>query len=205
MYTLYTIPGSCSTAITTLLKKLDLEFQLILRDSEENYSKIVPTNQVPALQENDNVFTEGAAIALSLLEKHANNLIPKDELEKAEFYRWLMFMYATLHPAYSRLFFLMGAFSDAAENKQEIMQKAADGISKYLSIIESKLQKDGRLVDTEIGIVDYLLAVYVSWNDYFPQLQIDVGPETSKYIKIIKEQPEYQSAIKAESELLEKD
>jgi|GEM_PF-6803573 len=33
MYTLYTIPGSCSSGITVLLEKLQLEYSPVKRDS----------------------------------------------------------------------------------------------------------------------------------------------------------------------------
>ena len=102
MYTLYTIPGSCSSGITVLLEKLQLEYTPVKREDVPNYSDIVPTNQVPALKSPDGqIITEGAAIVLYLLEKHNSPMLPADLSRKAEFLRWLMFDYATLHPAYA--------------------------------------------------------------------------------------------------------
>lgn len=70
MYTLYTIPGSCSTGIHTLLNALNIPVKIINRDDVENYQEIVPTNQVPALKDGELLLTEGAAIAQYLMEKH---------------------------------------------------------------------------------------------------------------------------------------
>ena len=71
MYTLYTIPGSCSTGITVLLERLELDYQLLKLDEVKGYSSIVPTKQVPALKTKEGqILTEGGAIALYLLEKH---------------------------------------------------------------------------------------------------------------------------------------
>ena len=50
------------------------------------------------------IITEGAAIVLYLLERHNSSMLPADLSEKAEFLRWLMFDYATLHPAYGKMF-----------------------------------------------------------------------------------------------------
>ncbi len=49
MYTVYTIPGSCSSGIVVLLEKLQVEYTAVKREDVPNYSEIVPTNQVPAL------------------------------------------------------------------------------------------------------------------------------------------------------------
>ena len=104
MYKIYSIAGTCSTAITVLLNKLEQPFTVIQRKDVANYSDIVATNQVPALQA-DNVFlTEGAASVLYLLERHPNTMLPGDVKGRAEFYRWLMFNYATLHPAHSKIY-----------------------------------------------------------------------------------------------------
>ena len=91
MYTLYTIPGSCSSGITVLLEKLQLEYTAVKREDVPNYSDLVPTNQVPALNLPDGqVITEGAAIVLYLLEKHNSPMLPTDLSQKAEFLRWLL-------------------------------------------------------------------------------------------------------------------
>ena len=89
MYKLYSLAGTCSTGITVLLEKLGVKYQVIQRDDVENYSQIVPTNQVPALVVDNQVITEGAAIALYLLEKHQNDMMPTAVTDKAEFLRWL--------------------------------------------------------------------------------------------------------------------
>jgi len=79
MYTVYTIPGSCSSGIVVLLENLQVEYTAVKREDVPNYSEIVPTNQVPALKTPDGqIVTEGAAIALYLLEKHHSPMLPAD-------------------------------------------------------------------------------------------------------------------------------
>ena len=97
MYTLYSIPGTCSTGITILLTKLGVDFKVIKRDDVPNYSDFVPTNQVPALKHDDQIITEGAAIVLYLLEKHQNDILPKDISDKGEFLQYLMLFYMYYH------------------------------------------------------------------------------------------------------------
>ena len=61
---LYIIPGTCSLGIHVLANKLNHPLEIIKRDDASNYRALVPTNQVPALQNSDGqVLMEGAAIA----------------------------------------------------------------------------------------------------------------------------------------------
>ena len=74
-YTLYYSQGACSVATQVVLNELGQDYQLINVSSVENFTEINPVGAVPALVENDIVLTEGAAIILHLLDKHANSLL----------------------------------------------------------------------------------------------------------------------------------
>ena len=71
MYKLYSIPGTCSTSITALIKKLGQEVEIINRDDVPDYQvSINPANQLPILEDNGTLICEGAAIAfISLRDK----------------------------------------------------------------------------------------------------------------------------------------
>ena len=107
MYTLYTIPGSCSTGIHILLSELKQTFTLIEKNSLEDFDEINPIGSVPVLDDNGFIIREGGSIALYLLEKHTNNILPTEIQKKNIFIQKLLFNYATLQPAYNRLFFAM--------------------------------------------------------------------------------------------------
>ncbi|MGJ8693041.1 MAG: glutathione S-transferase family protein [Thalassotalea sp.] len=195
MYQLYTIPGTCSTGIHVLLNKLEIPFEVIKRDDVPNYQSIVPTNQVPALQDQDRLITEGAAIVLHLLAKHP--LPHKNTWQEDEFNQWLMFNYATLHPAYSKLFSLLHVTEDARviENLMKIFAEKLAGTWK---IIDDRLAKQTYMVGDEASIIDYLLAVYVRWGNVFPSLSIPVGKNVLRLVNEIKELPEFTKAFAAE-------
>lgn len=193
MYTLYSIPGSCSTGITVLLKKLDVPFTVLTRDETPHYKEIVPTNQVPALKIGDQVITEGAAIVLYLLEKHGADMLPSDLNQKAEFMQWLMFNYATLHPAYSKIFGINAVAHDAA-NKAEIKQRAADALSNTWKIVDDRLATQKYIFGDTPTILDYLVTIYTSWNNYFPDLTITYGDNVQRLVNDIIELPEFKQA-----------
>ena len=199
MYKLYSIAGSCSTAITVLLNKLGVEFEVIQRDAVKNYSDIVPTNQVPALDDNGHIITEGAAIVLYLLEKHNSAMLPKNLAEKGEFLQYLMFNYATLHPAYAKIFAVAKNLDHADSNKHALMQKIADGVSNYWKILNNRLASRRYVVGEQPTIIDYLVTVYTSWGKYFPELRIELGDHAVRLATEISSLPEFKAAYQLEA------
>lgn len=199
MYTLYTIPGSCSSGVVVLLEKLGVEYTPIKRADVPDYPQIVPTNQVPALKTPEGqIITEGAAIALYLLEKHRSDMLPANLEEKAEFLRWLMFNYATLHPAYGRMFAVQYRIKVAEEEKSGMLQQLADGVSGLWAILDKKLAGSQFITGGKPTIVDYLVAVYASWNHNFPGITITLGDNVRRLIDAVAELPEFKAGYSKE-------
>ena len=199
MYTLYSIPGTCSTGITILLEKLAVDFKTVAREDVPNYTEIVPTNAVPALKtENGQIITEGAAIVLYLLEKHNNDMLPADLSEKAEFLKWLMFDYATLHVAYSKLFTIaMKVKMDEAE-QANVMQQLGDQTSTLWEIVDKRLSDKTFIMGDQATIVDYLMAIYSSWGNYFPNVKISLGQNVERFIADVQVLPEFKAGFQTE-------
>jgi len=200
MYTLYTISGTCSTGIAVLMEKLGVNYTLIQRDDVPNYTEIVPTNQVPALKTEDGtIITEGAAIALFLLEQHDPALMPTDPLPRAEFYKWLQFDYATLHPAYGKLFTINFKLDIDETVKQDLSNQLADQVSALWKIVDLRAE-ESKFITGDVPVhADYMLAIYSSWNNYFPELTIKLGENTKRLINDVAAMPEFKAAYAKES------
>jgi len=198
MYRLYSLAGTCSTGITVLLEKLDVKYEVIQRDSVENYSDIVPTNQVPALVVDNQVITEGAAIVLYLLEKHSNEMMPTELSEKAEFLRWLMFNYSTLHPLYGKIVSIVYTM-DESEVKEKLLQQMADQVSSTWKILNNRLKEQQYIVGNKVTIIDYLTTIYTSWGQYFPQLNFTFGKNVERLVNEVNGLDEFQAAYKNEN------
>ncbi len=197
MYKLYSLAGTCSTGITVLLEKLGVKYEVIQRDDVENYRDIVPTNQVPALVVDDQVITEGAAIVLYLLEKHSNDMMPTALNEKAEFLRWLMFNYSTLHPLYGKVVSIVYTM-DEGEAKEKLLQQMADQVSNAWKIIDERLAEQKFVVGDTVTIIDYLITIYTSWGQYFPQLNFTFGKNVERLVNEVNALPEFQTAYNTE-------
>ncbi len=197
MYTLYSYPGTCSTGINVLLHQLGLEAEIINPKSVDNYAEISPTRQVPALIDDGLVITEGAAIALHLLRKHGDPVLRASEAEQATFLRWLMFNYATVHPAYSKLFTVKYVMDDGPA-KQQLMQQLADGVSDHWAILDNHLEGRTWMHGEKVSLIDYLLAIYSSWNNFFPNAEIHIGPKVRALIDRVTALPEFKAAYASE-------
>lgn len=200
MYTLYTLPGSCSSAITVLLEQLQLEYALVKREDVPNYSELVPTNQVPALKLPDGqIITEGAAIVLYLLEKHNSPMLPSDLSPKAEFLRWLMFDYATLHPAYGKMFAILYRVKMDEEERISVLKQLATSLSSLWAIIDKELEKKAFITGDQPTIVDYLATIYSSWGKNFKDIDITLGKNVERLIKEVSSLPEFIAGFKKEN------
>ncbi len=197
MYRLYAIPGSCSTGIHVLLNKLGQEVDIVNRDDVDDYQKLVPTNQVPALVAGDEILTEGSAIVLHLIEKHG--LAPLPGRETREFRQWLLFNYATLHPTYSQLF-VAGVKNvvEETDSRTVLINHVAERLSVLWDIVESRLESREFMVGDTPTIIDYLLAIYASWGNAVPEADIEIGPNVRGLIARVVALPEFAKAIERE-------
>ncbi len=200
MYTLYTIPGSCSSGITVLLEKLQLEYTPVKREDVPNYSDLVPTNQVPALKLPDGqIITEGAAIVLYLLEKHNSPMLPADLSQKAEFLRWLIFDYATLHPAYGRMFGIQYKTQMDENEKVNVLKQYATHTSSLWAILDNELEKKRFITGDHPTIVDYLATIYSGWGNNFQGIKITLGKNVERLVEEVSVLPEFLAGYKKEN------
>ncbi|MEH6519303.1 MAG: glutathione S-transferase family protein [Halioglobus sp.] len=197
MYRLYSIPGSCSTGIHVLLNKLGKAVEIVNRDDVPDYAKKVPTNQVPALEDGNELLTEGAAIALYLMEKHGVAPLPGKETQ--EFRQWLLFNYSTLHATYSKLF-MVGVHSapEDVQSRTALISHVAERLSTLWQIVETHLEGREFVVGDSPTVIDYLLAIYANWGNSVPEAKIFIGPNTRRLIETVIQLPEFTQAIERE-------
>jgi glutathione S-transferase len=202
MYKLYYSPGACSMAIHALLNELNQPVELMNMSITEGktkspeFLKINPSGMVPVLVDGDFVVREGAAIMLYLMEKHNSPMLPKSGKERSTAIQWLMFANATVHPAYSKMFFVNKTVTDAAL-KDQLLKAAATQVNKLWQEVDARLAKEKYICGSAVSGADILLTVYANWNGYFPGL-INVGSNVKRLLKEISSRPACQKAFKEE-------
>lgn len=196
MYQLYYSPGACSLAIQVILRELDQEFSLINKADVTDYKAINPVGTVPALKVGNKLMTEGAAILLHLLAQHDNHMLPSSDEGRQRVIQAMMFANATLHPAYSKLFFLAGNMQES-ESRHQLLAAAAKNVSALWQVVEETLTRHPYLAGDALSPADILIAVYSSWGQFFP-VDIAIGPRSQALIEKVKSLPSYSASVAAE-------
>ena len=151
---------------------------------------------MPVLQINDFILREGVAILLNLLDNNKNNLLPKSGTERDLTLEWLCFANSTLHPAYSRVFFIMRNLGSEA-SKNSLYAPTIKNIQNYWDEIEEHLKKSEYLTGNQITIADILLTVIANWSRNF-EAKIIYHEKTKAYFTKIISLPSYKKALEIE-------
>jgi len=196
MYTLYYHPGACSLATQVVIHELGQGVNIVDKQNVNNFSSINPVGTVPVLVDNDITYREGAAVMLYLLDKHPNNLLPAIGKARDEGIQNIMFANATMHPAYSLLFFIAHNISDETA-KQSAFEAAAQKISGLWQVVEQQLQNQDYLGGNQPSAADIMLTVYSRWGASFP-IDIPLGLKTQKMLDMIMAMPSFKRALETE-------
>lgn len=203
MYQLYYSPGACSMAVHVILNELNMAVELhpvsIANGDTRTpeYLKMNPRGQVPLLLSDDKPMVEGAAMILWLCEKHGpTDLMPAAGWERAQALQWLMFANATLHGAYSRIFWLNRAVKDEAQ-KTALISTAIEYVQTLWNQIEEELQDKPYLAGDKCTAGDILVTVIGNWGAWLPK-PITFGPRTKALFAAVSARPAFQMALVAE-------
>ena len=179
-----------------MLRELGLAFKIIDKNQLEDFNAINPVGSVPVLVDGDKVLTEGAAIILYLLKTHPNTLLPEQGDAQQKAVQDIMFANATVHPAYSKLFFIAQHISD--ENaKQEAFNAAANSITQLWSVVENALTDKKFLGGDGPSAADIMLTVYSRWGAFFP-VDIIIGERTNAMLAAVQAMPSFEQSVQAE-------
>lgn len=198
MYTLYFSPGACSLATQIILRELNQTVELVSKAKLVDYSQVNPLGAVPALGVDGKILTEGAAIILYLLSQHPSKLLPSAAEARQQAIEQLMFANATVHPAYSKLFFIAANLADG-EAKHQAFNVAAGQLNKLWQRVEDLLAEQPYLGGQNASPADILLSVYENWGQFFP-VTIALGPRSQAMIARVRSRPSYVAAVAAEQQ-----
>jgi glutathione S-transferase len=202
MYHLYYLPGTCSLAVHVALNELGVPFtteSVSVPDGQPRtpeYLAINPRGNVPALKQGDFVLREGAAILSYLLDEHKSDLLPRSGQSRAKALEWLAFANSTLHPAYSRCFFLSRQLG-AQTADSPLYNAAIEMVQKHWNDIETSLKGKSYLCGDDCTIADILVTVIANWSTNLKQ-PISFGENTKALFKRVIARPAYEKAMESE-------
>ncbi|MBC8639485.1 glutathione S-transferase family protein [Caballeronia sp. EK] len=146
---LFYYPSNASMAPHIVLEEIGQPFELVLVDRTQDehksadYLRLNPNGLIPVLVDGDMVLYETAAICLHLADTHpGSGMAPAlATTERAEFYKWLMWLTNTLQAALI-VYFYPERWVDAgnAPSAKQVQTHAELKIGILLEQLESQLQ-----------------------------------------------------------------
>lgn len=203
MYTLYGMTGSCSMALHIILNELNQPVNVIDvrvpagQPRPAEFLAINPRGNVPVLIDDGHVMREGGAIISYLLDKHNSPMLPKSGPARMNALEWLMFANASMHPAYSRVFFALAHLKNEA-GKEEMIAVSLKAINKLWADVDAQLAKTPFICGDEISAADILLSVIANWGQDSFAKQLTFGENVKRMLKAVSARPAYQKALAAE-------
>ena len=164
---LYYMPGACSMTPHTALEWIGQPYEAQSVNRREikssEYLKLNPQGAVPLLVDGDLALSQNAAILAYLDARFPQaRLFGSDDLKgKARAWRWLAFLNADVHKAFSPLFHLPDYVHDEAV-KTAMQSAARDNIRHLLAQADAQLAAQPYLGD-DVSVADVYLYVLLRW------------------------------------------
>ncbi|VVE07255.1 glutathione S-transferase family protein [Pandoraea commovens] len=177
---LFYYPSNASMAPHIVLEEIGQPFELVLVDRKHNehksaeYLRLNPNGLIPVLADGDMVLYETAAICLHLADTSPeSDLAPKLATpERAEFYKWLMWLTNTLQSTLI-VYFYPERWVDVGNvaGVDQVRAHAESKIGALLEQLEQQLQSSGGpwLLGDEYSILDPYAFMLCRWTRGFTQ------------------------------------
>lgn len=173
MYKLYYYPGNANLAPHMLLEEIGAPYELALIDRTKNlhkadeYLRLNPSGRIPVLIDGDLVLFETAAICLHLVDRHpdARMAPPIGTPERAQFYKWLVYLTNTLQAELIIYFYPDRLASD--QTMADVVRKHAERrIGGMLEILAAELERSGGpwLLGDQYTAADPYLMMLCRWT-----------------------------------------
>lgn len=199
---LYYMPGACSMTPHTALEWIGQPYEAQSVNRREikspEYLKLNPQGAVPLLVDGDLVLSQNAAILAYLDARFPQaRLFGSDDLKgKARAWRWLAFLNADVHKAFSPLFHLPDYVHNEAV-KTAMQSAARDNIRHLLAQADAQLAAQPYLGD-DVSVADVYLYVLLRWCR---SLQLDLAdlPQLAPFYVRLGENAGVRSVITREN------
>jgi len=210
MYQLYYYPSNANLAPHMLLAELGVEYKLVLVDRNQNvqqserYLALNPTGRIPVLVDGELVLYEAAAICLHLVDRHpqAGFAPPVGSAERAQFYKWLIYLTNTLQAEFITYYYPERLADDLAGAKV-IKRHAEQRAGRMLDLIENQFvdnqahRRGPYLLGESYTAVDPYLLMLARWSRNF-EYPARARPQLGAYLERIAARPAIQRAFAAE-------
>lgn len=178
MTELYYYPGFISLAPHILLEEIEVEYRLVFVNLHGNAHKrrdflsLNPNGLVPVLVDGDVVLYESAAIGLHLADRHPERELspPRQGVQRAHFYKWLMWLATTLQPTLS-MYLHPDKWGHSPETLGELRARAEAKAAEQFDILDDALEAHGGpwLLGNAYSAADAYALTLCRWSRGMPR------------------------------------
>ncbi|XHS79267.1 glutathione S-transferase family protein [Burkholderiaceae bacterium UC74_6] len=208
MITLHYHPSNASFAPHILLRELGEAFKLELVDRDNmahksaGYLKLNPNGLIPVLQDGELVLYETAAILLHLADTHPDARLapPLGTPERAQFYKWLIWMTNTLQPLIITYYYPDRWVDEGNEaGTAEVKKNAELRCGALLEQLDALLASHGGpwILGERYTVADPLAFMLCRWTRNFARPARSL-PHIGAYLARMLERPAVAQAIAVE-------
>lgn len=170
-YILHHAPDNASLVVRLVLLELGQPFECVLLDRRvaahkaPPYLAINPTGRIPALETDEGVIFETAAILLWLADRHGQLAPRPGDHDRGAFLTWLFYVSNTLH-ANLRLLFYPEQFTDS--DHKALRTGARRNLAECLRLLDREAQKGHPWLNAgDPSVLDYYLACTLRWMQLY--------------------------------------
>ena len=170
MIEFFQITGSASFAVRMALEEAGAEYEEVnihprRRDEPASFAEVNPLRRVPALRDGDVTVYETGAVLLVLADRFPVLGPPVGTAERADLYRWILWLADTLHPAWWPL---MKSSSGDPEPEAEAAARARgrESMDAHGSYLERQLARGPWCLGEAFSVADLYLYMLVGWENY---------------------------------------
>jgi glutathione S-transferase len=197
---LYTNPQSRGQTVRWMLEEIGVPYETQVLDygstmKQEPYLSVNPMGKVPAIVHKGKVVTEVAAIICYLAEAFPEaGLAPRNDAERADYYRWIFFIAGPIEAAFSN----KAAGWEPAADKQRMFGYGTYDLA--INTLEKALTGKAYIAGDRFTAADLLVGAYVSFMLRFNLLE--PRPVFTDYAARMTDRDAYRRAQELDGKLI---
>jgi len=207
-YKLFHSPSTASMAPHILLEEIGVPYELILTDikkgdqKDPEYLKLNPNGTVPTLVDGPIVLYETAAICLHLADKHKGWMPPLGSPERAQVYKWLVWLSSSVQ-ATLMVYFYPQRYTSNPDNEADTKLQAQKRVQSLLEQLDRHLEERTReggdwFFGETFSIVDVYAMMLCRWTRHFDDKKARDYPSISPWLQRVLARPAVKRVFESE-------